>query len=37
MQYICSKRRDEGNIYAAREEMKAVYMQQTGDKDMQQY
>ena len=28
MQYICSKTGDEGSIYAARQGMRAVYMQQ---------
>ena len=28
MQYMCSKTGDEGSIYAARQEMRAVYMQQ---------
>ena len=28
VQYICSKTGDEGNIYAARQGMRAAYMQQ---------
>ena len=31
MQYICTKTGDKGSIYAARQGMRAVYMQQDRD------